>query len=70
MLLKGQCHETVCWLRPLVYSLGLNNALRIRFTLKHRASKVYDASNTGTLCKMAGAGFHTAKSSIADPDDF
>jgi hypothetical protein len=28
-----QCHEIVCQLRPWVYSLSLNNAPRISFTL-------------------------------------
>jgi hypothetical protein len=31
--LKVQCHEIVCQLRPLTYSLDLNNAPRISFKL-------------------------------------
>jgi hypothetical protein len=32
-ILKGQCHEIVCQLRLLTYSLGLDIAPRISFTL-------------------------------------
>jgi hypothetical protein len=32
-LLKGQCHQILCQLRPLVYRIGLNSAPRSRFTL-------------------------------------
>jgi hypothetical protein len=41
----------LCQLRPLTYSLGLDIAPRISFTVhfKSRASKIYDSSNRGPL---------------------
>jgi hypothetical protein len=38
VILKGQCHELVCQLRPLLYSLGLNIAPRTCFTPPNRGS--------------------------------
>jgi hypothetical protein len=35
----------VCQLRPLMYSLGLNNAPRISFKLLKLRIKIYDVSN-------------------------
>jgi hypothetical protein len=40
--------RNVYQLRPLVFSLGLNNPPRILYS-KSRAAKRYDASNMGTL---------------------
>jgi hypothetical protein len=56
--LKGQCHEIVCQLRPLTYSLGLNNTPRISFKLvKSRIKNIRRFKQGASRCKMAGAGF-------------
>jgi hypothetical protein len=49
-----------CQLRPLMYSLGLNIAPRIRFTLaKSRVKKIRRFKQAFSRYKMAGAGFHS-----------
>jgi hypothetical protein len=49
----------VCQLRPFVYSLGLNNAPRISFTLvKSSVKNIRHFEHGASRCKMAGAGFH------------
>jgi hypothetical protein len=58
-LLKVQCHEIVCQLRLLSYSLDLNNAPRI--SIKHVKSlfkNIWQFKQGASRCKMAGAGFH------------
>jgi hypothetical protein len=53
--LKGQCHEMVCQLRPLLYSLGLNIAPRTCFTLvKSRVKNICLPKQGASRCKMAG----------------
>jgi hypothetical protein len=50
----------VCQLRPLMYSLGLNIAPRICFTLvKPRVKNIWRFKQAVSWCKMAGAGFHS-----------
>jgi hypothetical protein len=58
--LKVQCHEIVCQLRPLTYSLHLNNAPRISFKLVKSLFKNILQFKQGTSrSKMAGTGFHS-----------
>jgi hypothetical protein len=58
--LKVQCHKMLCQLRPLTYSLGLDIALRISFTLeKSRVKNIRRFKQGASRCKMAGARFHS-----------
>jgi hypothetical protein len=53
-------HEIVCQLRPLVYSLGLNNTPHISFNLvKSSVKNIRHFKQAVSRCKMAGAGFHS-----------
>jgi hypothetical protein len=63
MLIKGIVSRDSVSLRPLVYSLGLNNMPRISFKLVKSCIKNIRRFKQGAYrCKMAGAGFHcTAK---------
>jgi hypothetical protein len=55
--LKGKYHEMVCQLRPLLYSLGLNNPPRICLTpRKSRVKNLWRNKQGNCRCKMAGAG--------------
>jgi hypothetical protein len=61
----------VCQLRPLVYSLGLNNPLRICLTpRKLHVKNLWRNKQGNWQCKMAGAGirsfakFHAADSQV------
>jgi hypothetical protein len=57
--LKGQCHEMVFQLRPLVYSLGRNNTPRISFKLvKSRIENILLSKQGASRCKMEGTGFY------------
>jgi hypothetical protein len=50
----------VCQLRPLVYSLGLNNPPRIYLTpRKSRVKNVWRNKQGNCRCKMAGAGIRS-----------
>jgi hypothetical protein len=50
----------VCQQRPMMYSLGLNIALCIRFTLvKSRFKYKRHFKQAVCRCKIAGAGFHS-----------
>jgi hypothetical protein len=50
----------VCQLRPLVYSLGLNNPPRICLTpWKSRVKNVWRIKQGNCRCKMAGAGIRS-----------
>jgi hypothetical protein len=50
----------VCQLRPLVFSLGLNNTPRISFKLvKSLFKNIWQFKQGASRCKMAGAGFHS-----------
>jgi hypothetical protein len=50
----------VCQLRTLVYSLGLNNPLRICLTpRKSRVNNIWRNKQGNCRCKMAGDGFHS-----------
>jgi hypothetical protein len=50
----------VCQLRPLVYSLGLNNLPRICLTpRKSRLKNLWRNKQGNCLCKMAGAGIRS-----------
>jgi hypothetical protein len=56
-MLKGYYHEMVCQLRPLVYSLGLNNPPRICLTpRKTRVKNVWRIIQGNCQFKMVGAG--------------
>jgi hypothetical protein len=56
-VLKGKYHEMTCQLRPLVYSLGLNNPPRICLTPRKSCVKNLWPNKQGNCqCKMAGAG--------------
>jgi hypothetical protein len=56
--LKGQCHEMVYQLRPLVYSIGLNITPRNSFKLvKSRIKNIRRFKQGASLCKIAGDGF-------------
>jgi hypothetical protein len=58
--LKGQCHEIVCELRPLVYSLGPNNMPHISFKpIKSRIKNIRRLKQGVSRCKMEGTGFHS-----------
>jgi hypothetical protein len=49
-----------CQLRPLVYSLDLNNSPRIGFTPgKSRVKNLWRNKKGGSRCKMAGAGIQS-----------
>jgi hypothetical protein len=48
-MLKGIVSRDSANLRPLMYSLGLNNSPRIGFTLLSRASKRNCAANRGSV---------------------
>jgi hypothetical protein len=56
-----KCHEIVCQLRPLLYSLGLTNELCISTLVKSRVKTIlyeYDTSNRGPLdVKWRGVNF-------------
>jgi hypothetical protein len=56
--LKVQCHEIVCQLRPLTYSLDLNNAPRISFKLvKSLFKNIWQYKQGASWCKMARLDF-------------
>jgi hypothetical protein len=58
--LKVQCHEMVCQLRPLTFSLDLNIAPRISFKrAKSLFKNIGQFKQGASRCKMAGAGFHS-----------
>jgi hypothetical protein len=58
MYWKVQCHEIVCKLRPLVKCLGLNNSLRIYFTLlKLHIKSLRRIKQMVSRSQMIGAGF-------------
>jgi hypothetical protein len=67
--LRNTGHEIVCQLKPLVYSLDLNNAPRICFVLlklRFKCSRLFKQEIS--RCKIAGAGFHsTAKTRALIP---